>query len=92
MNEQKETWNELRDRLEALGLKLKLHREQAGDTGAKDALEKIGRSLEETFDAASKAINDEAVRADVKEAGRLVAEALSNTLRRIAGDVKAAVK
>lgn len=74
MKEQTDTWNELGLRLDALGLKLKLHREQAGDTGAADVLQTLGRSLEQVFDAVGTAVNDDAVRADAKEAGRLLAD------------------
>jgi hypothetical protein len=81
MTPRNDTWDELATRLDALGLKLKLHREQAGDTGAADVLQTLGRSLEEVFDAAGKAVNDDAVRTDVKEAGRLLADLVRGAFR-----------
>jgi hypothetical protein len=75
MNEFKQTWSEVADRLEALELKLKLHGEQTGGTELPEALNRLGHSLQETFEAAGNAFKDEAVREDVREIGRLVASA-----------------
>jgi hypothetical protein len=79
----KQTWTELGDQLEALGLKLKLHLEQTTDGALPDALTKLGETLKETVEAAGNAIKDDAVKADVREVGQLLGELVSNTLAKI---------
>jgi hypothetical protein len=88
----KNTWDEVSDRLEGLGLKLKLHLEQTKDSSAKEALETLIRNVEGAFEAAGNAVKDEAVRADVRDVGRLLADAVSNTLTKVEGEVRDAVK
>jgi hypothetical protein len=85
----KESWAELSDRLEALGLKLKMHLAQA-DTGegVPQALTELRERVDEAFRAAGQAINDEAVRADVREVGRLFADAVSTSLAKVSDDVR----
>jgi hypothetical protein len=83
MTEPKQTWNELGDRLEALGLKLKMHLEQSTDGVLPDALIKLGETVKETFEAAGNAIKDDAVRADVREVGHLLGELVSGTLGKV---------
>jgi hypothetical protein len=85
----KETWNELSERLDALALKLKLHLEQAGTgDGVPQALSELREKMEDAFAAAGNAVNDEAVRADVREVGQLLADAVSATLAKVSGDVR----
>jgi len=89
MTEKESSWNELSHRLEALGLKLKLHFEQAGEGGeAKETLDKLKKGVQDAFDAAGNAVKDDAVRTDVKEAGRLFADAVGETLNRLGDAVK----
>jgi hypothetical protein len=92
MNESKQTWSEVADRLEALGLKLKLHGEQTGGTELPDALNRLGHSLQETFEAAGNAFKDEAVREDVREIGRLVAGAVTTTVDKMGEDMRQAAR
>jgi hypothetical protein len=89
MTEKESSWSELSQRLEALGLKLKLHFEQAGEGGeVKETLDKLKKGVQDAFDAAGSAVKDEAVRSDVKEAGRLFADAVGTTLNRLGDAVK----
>jgi hypothetical protein len=82
-------WTELSERLEALALKLKLHLKQTGATdGVPRALGELRDKVEEAFAAASNAVNDEAVRDDVRDVGRRLAEAVSNTLAKVSDDVR----
>ena len=73
-------WNEIGERLQGLGLKLKLHFEQSGPDAWPDALNKLGTAMEDLFKTAGNAVQDEAVRSDVREVGHLIAGAVSNTL------------
>jgi hypothetical protein len=78
-------WSEVGERIEALALKLKLHFEQAGrPEEATDPLRKIRDSLTDAFEAAGNAVRDDAVKADVRETGRLFLDALSVSLARAA--------
>lgn len=83
-----QTWHAVSQRLDALALKLKLHLEQGGaDLPA--ALDQFGRSLADAFTTLGDAVKDEAVRADVRETGRLVGEAVSDTVSQLRDDVRA---
>jgi hypothetical protein len=82
-------WAELSERLEALALKLKLHLRQTGAAdGVPEALGELRDKVEEAFTAAGNAIHDEGVRADVREVGRLLGEAVSATLAKVGDDVR----
>jgi hypothetical protein len=84
-------WAELADRLDALALKLKLHYEQAGGDGVPRALDELRDSVREAFTAAGNAIQDDAVRADVREVGVMVAEAVAEGLSTVGSDLRDAV-
>jgi hypothetical protein len=88
MMQQDHTWQEFSDRLEALGLKLKLHFEQSRDGDLAGTMRTLRERVQEAFDATSSAVDDEAVRADVREVGRLLADELANTLDRMGRDVR----
>ncbi|MBV1849437.1 hypothetical protein [Catellatospora tritici] len=81
-------WNEIGDRLQGLGLKLKLHFEQSGPDAWPDALNKLGTAVEDLFKTTSNAVQDEAVRADVRDVGHLLADAVSNTLGKASQDIR----
>jgi hypothetical protein len=82
-------WSEVGERLEALALKLKLHFEQTGRT-EEDAepLHKIKDSVTDAFEAAGNAVRDDAVKADVRETGRLFLDALSASLAKAADSLR----
>jgi len=89
MTENQSSWGELSSRLEALGLKLKMHYEQAGQSAeARETLEKLKKGVQEAFDATGNAVKDEAVRSDVKEAGRLFADAIGESLNKLGDAIK----
>ncbi|HEX7745565.1 MAG TPA: hypothetical protein VF462_09925 [Micromonosporaceae bacterium] len=88
MDNRQTTWTELSDRLEALGLKLKLHLEQATDGELSGALATLRQKVEDAFEATGRAVKDEAVRTDVREVGRLVADAVATGLNRVGDDVR----
>jgi hypothetical protein len=85
----KDDWTNLSERLDALALKLKLHLEQSGATdGAPQALGDLRERVEGAFAAAGNALNDEAVRADLREVGRLLADAMSTSFAKVSDDVR----
>ena len=84
-------WAELAGRVDALALKLKLHYEQAGGDGVPRALDELRDSVREAFTAAGNAIQDDAVRADVREVGVMVAEALADGLSTVGSDLREAL-
>jgi len=90
-------WEEVKSQVEGLGLKLKLHLEQeheaADDDGAtshsdaKAALEEMGTKLQDAFDSLGNAAKDPAIRADVKELGILLRDAMNETLSTVGAEV-----
>ena len=95
MTDAKAKWTDVGDQLNELGLKLKLHLEQAAPDGAqtdggpfRDALQGLADAVEQGFDALGNAARDEAVRADVKDAGRALVEALDATFEEVAERVR----
>ena len=84
-------WAELEARMDALALKLKLHYEQAGGDGVPRALDELRNSVREAFTAAGNAIHDDAVRADVREVGVMVAEAVADGLSTVNSDLREAL-
>ncbi len=83
-------WSEVGERIEALALKLKLHFEQTGrgDEAAAEPLQKIRDSVTDAFEAAGNAVRDDAVKADVRETGRLFLDALSASLAKAAESLR----
>ncbi len=78
-------WEAVGDRLTALGLKLKVHFEQAGSTErpageVTDALKRLGTAIESTFSAIGAAVQDSAVRDDANQLATALGDALANTL------------
>lgn len=89
-----ESWKDLASKVEALGLKLKLHLEQEqdettdatpGDTKA--AVEDLGTRLQDAFESFGNAAKDPAVQNDVKDVGTLLKDALLNTFNAVGAEV-----
>ena len=78
-------WANVGGELASLGLKLKLHAEQEfsnDDLRESEAMiERIGEAVEAAVDAVENAVDDPAVREDLAEAGRSLADALSVTIK-----------
>jgi hypothetical protein len=82
-------WSEVGDKLDALGTKLKSHFETTGNPGeVSDALQRIKAAFAEAVDSAGNAVRDDAVKADVKEAGRLFVDALSASLAKVSENLR----
>ena len=89
MSEQSNRWSEVGEQLEALALKLKLHFEQTDRREeVPDAIQKLRASVGDAFEAAGNAVRDDAVRADVREAGRLFVDAVSATFAKVSDELK----
>ena len=96
MTDPKDSWREVADKAEALGLKLKLHLEQEHDETAprepgdtKAMVDDLGQRLQEAFDSMGNAAQDPAVHEDVKDMGRLVKDALMSTFAMVGAEVSA---
>lgn len=97
MNDPKMAWSEVAESMSALGLKLKLHFEQAGaDPGApaelQDALRQLAAAIEGGFAGVANAVRDRAVHDDVTRVAQSIADALSSSLTDAGHDLAAAVK
>ena len=92
MPQARESWEEVGKILEGLGLKLKVHAEQARAEvdGARldDALQQAGASTKKAFEALENAVRDPAVQEDVRRAAGALSDAVSNTFAEIAAQVR----
>ncbi len=97
MGDTKQAWSEVADRFGELGLKLKLHYEQAAgarpdDASMKKALEALRESVDEAFDAVGNAVKDEAVKDDARDVARAMRDALSATFAEASEDLRGCFK
>ncbi len=95
MAEIRSAWDQAGEALSGLGLKLKLHYEQQreatpDDAAVESAAAKLGVALQDVFDALGEASHDDAVKADVKQVGRTLSDALSVTFAEVSDDVRKA--
>lgn len=94
-----DSWKQVGDRLESLGLKLKLHvEEERSEDAAIDeetlaaVLAKFGKAVEDVFDGLGDAFGDDAVRDDAREAGRLLMEAVDTTFGEVGEQLRRHVR
>ena len=95
-----DTWTDVKGKVEGLGLKLKLHLEQEEDAtddtakpgDTKAAFEEFGEKLQDAFASFGNAAKDPAVRADVKEIGLLLKDALQESLANVGAEVGGKMK
>lgn len=75
-------WEAVADRLDALGLKLKMHFEEAGGQvrEVNEAFEHLGSAIETSFSAIAAAVQDPAVREDANALAVALSDALADTL------------
>jgi len=98
MSESKEKWDDVGDRFNALGRKLKTHydanagagpeQENAHQAEINGALRQIGDALEAGFTAIGESLRDTEMRDELKSAGVAIGDALTASLE----DVKNAIK
>ncbi len=83
MIDMRTAWGDVGDRLSALALKLKMHTEEElseEDFATREGFDRLSVAVKETFDALEDAVKDEAVRADVREAGLAFVDAFHATV------------
>lgn len=97
MTDAKSAWNDAGDRLQNLGASLKQHyAAQRGDDAGQtkeqvsDAFKKVGDALQGAFDALGAAAKDPAVKEDVRQTGKSVADALGQTFTSLSDEVRKA--
>lgn len=86
MADSSEAWARVGDRLSALALKLKLHAaEEFSDEELKTTVgfEKFRAVVNEAMDGIQDAYEDEAVRADAREASQAFVDAIDATIRNV---------
>jgi hypothetical protein len=90
----KMAWEAVADRLDALGLKLKVHFEQAGGQvdEVREAFERLGSAIEATFSAIGAAVQDPAVREDATNLAATLGDALADTLAHAGQEIEVAAK
>lgn len=100
MSELQDSWKDVADKAESLGLKLKLHLEQEQDaddeeysTGdTKEMLDDLGHKLNDAFDSFGNAAKDPAVHEDFRDIGRLLVDALVTTFNTVGAEVSSRTK
>ncbi len=95
MDEARESWKDVAEKVESLGLKLKLHLEQerdhavderaAGDTS--NAFEQLAGQVTDAFDSFGTAAKDDAVHSDVREIAELNKQALIGTFQAVGAEI-----
>ncbi len=87
-------WIDVKSKVEGLGLKLKLHLQQEDDEAGerepgstKAAFDDLGERLEDAFEAFGNAAKDPAVRADVREIGLMLKDAMRDTMSGVGAEV-----
>jgi len=88
----KMAWERVADRLEALGLKLKFHFEQAGRPAGEisEAFDRLGSAIESAFSAIGAAVEDPAVRDDANQLATALGDALADTISQAGQELAAA--
>ena len=99
MADVRQAWNDTGERLNALGLKLKMHYEQQrGAEGEREraevaeAVKRLADAVQDAFEAMGSAARDKAVKEDVKQVGQSLTDALSVTFSEVSDDLKKAFK
>ncbi len=101
MADVRSAWQSAGDRLSGLGLKLKLHYEQqrAEDEAedeprpeVKEAVKRLADAVQDTFEAMGSAVKDPAVRADVKQVGQSLTDALGVTFAEVSDELRKAFR
>ena len=96
-------WQEVKDKVEGLGLKLKLHLEQeheedggdaAGDgvKQAQAAIEEMGAKLQDAVNSMGNAAKDPAIRSDLRDLGELLRDAMNETFSAVGAEVGGILK
>lgn len=95
MEDAREAWKDVGEKVEALGLKLKLHLDQEQDDQVadrvegetKNAFDQLSGQVTDAFDAFGNAAKDDAVHSDVREIAELIKEALIETFQAVGAEI-----
>ena len=95
MTDVRESWKDVADKVESLGLKLKLHLEQERDDAVDEraegdtsnAFEELAGQVTDAFDSFGNAAKDDAVQADVRAIAELIKEALIATFQAAGAEI-----
>ena len=95
MEDAREAWKDVAEKVESLGLKLKLHLEQERDTADADraegetrnAFDELAGQVSDAFDAFGNAAKDDAVHSDVREIAELIKAALIETFQAVGAEI-----
>ena len=96
-------WQEVKTKVEGLGLKLKLHLEQeneaegeeaAGEAAgqAQAAIEEMGTKLQDAVNSLGNAAKDPAIRSDLKDLGELLRDVMNETFSTVGTEVGGILK
>ena len=87
------SWDEIGNKLNGLGLKLKLHVEQASaeDHEITTALQNLTTSIEAAFEGLRNAAKDPGVKDDVRDVGASLSQAISKTFVEAGADIRDAL-
>ena len=95
MEEARTAWVDVANKVESLGLKLKLHLEQETSDNVADraegetqtAFDELSSQVTDAFDAFGNAARDDSVHADVREIADLIKEALIETFQAVGAEI-----
>lgn len=99
MADSRAAWRDTGERLNQLGLKLKLHYEQQRGEEAErargeveGAVRRLVDAVQDAFEAIGSAARDQAVREDVKQVGQSLTDSLNATFAEVSGHVRGAMR
>ena len=94
MTDAKPRWDDVASALNGLGLKLKMHLEQAkpDDHRVEDALRNVADAIGQSFEALGNAVDDPAVRADAASAARSLLDAVGATFEDLGDRLSSVIK
>ena len=98
MTDPKESWDDVGDRFNELGHKLKTRFDANAAFSdeqrekVNDALRQMGAAIDAGFNAISESLRDDEVRDDLKQAGIAIGDAIASTFNAVAAEIKKAVR
>ena len=98
MSDTERAWPQVREDLQALGLKLQLHLKETGQAQEatageiQDALRQVAAAVEEGLSGLGRAFHDQTVRDDAARVARSLGDAVATSLTQAGQDVAGAIK
>lgn len=98
MADAKQAWSDVADQLSGLGMKLKMHFEQAAqpetsetEESVKKAVDEVRDALDRAFSTMGNAVKDPAVKQDVADVARSLGDALATTFSEVSENLRSAL-